>query len=77
MKWAGNVTLMGRSINACRLIVGKLKGENCLENLYMDGKILWKVTLKTEREGLEWIGLTVDNDKWLAVVKAVLNYLVQ
>jgi len=65
MKWTGNVTLMGRSINACRLIVGKLKVENYLEGLYVGGKILRRVTLKTEREGLEWIGLALDKDKWL------------
>ena len=77
MKWTGNVTLTGRSINACRLIAGKLKAENYFEELYVDGKILWRVTLKPEREGLEWIGLALGKDKWFAVVKAMLNYWVQ
>jgi hypothetical protein len=77
MKWAGNVTLIRRSINARRLIVGKLKAENYLEDLCVDGRILWRVTLNTQREGLEWIGLSLDKDKWFAVVKTVLNYWVQ
>jgi len=41
------------------------------------GKILRGVTLKTEREGLEWIGHALDKDKWFVVVKAVLNCWVQ
>lgn len=77
MKWAGNVTLMGRSINACRLTAGKLKAANYLEELCIDGRMLRGVTLKTEREGLEWIGLSLDKDKWFTVVQAVLNYWVQ
>jgi hypothetical protein len=75
MKLAGNVMLMGRSINAC--IVGKLKAENYLEDLCVDGSTLWRVTLKTEIQGLEWVSLTLDKDKWFAVVKAVLNYWVR
>jgi hypothetical protein len=43
MKWAGNVKLMGKNINACRLFVGKLKAENYLEDLDVDGRILWRV----------------------------------
>jgi hypothetical protein len=62
---------------ACRLIVGKLKTENYLEDLYVGGKILRGVTLKTEREGVEWIGHALDKDKWFVVVKAVLNCWVQ
>ena len=77
MKWAGNVTLVGRSINACRLILGKLKAENYLEDLVVDGRILWRETVNTERQGLEWTGLSLDKDSWFAVVKAVSNYWVQ
>jgi hypothetical protein len=74
MKWAGNVTLMERNINAYRIFVGKLKAENYLEDLDVDGRILWTVIIKTEREDLEWIDLALDKNKWFAFVKTVLSY---
>jgi hypothetical protein len=36
MKWARNVKLMGKNINACRLFVGKLKAETYFEDLDVD-----------------------------------------
>jgi hypothetical protein len=36
MKWAGNVKLMGKNINACRLFLGKQKAETYLEGLDVD-----------------------------------------
>jgi hypothetical protein len=53
------------------------KAENYLEDICVDDRILWRVTLNTERESLEWIGLALEKDKWFAVVKMVLNYWFQ
>jgi len=53
------------------------KAENYLEDICVDDRILWRVTLNTEREGLEWIVLALEKNKWFAVVKMVLNYWFQ
>jgi hypothetical protein len=47
MKWAGNVKLMGKNINAYRLVVGKLKAETYLEDLDVDGRIHHSRALKS------------------------------
>jgi hypothetical protein len=74
MRWAENVARMGEKINAYRLLVGKPEGRRplgrptCrwLDNIKMDLlEIVW--------DGVDWIGLTQDRDRWRALVNVVMN----
>jgi hypothetical protein len=74
MRWAGHVARMGEGINVYRVLVGKPEGKTPLETprrrwedgIKMDlGEIVW--------EGVEWIHLAQDRDRWRAVVNAVMN----
>jgi hypothetical protein len=65
---------MGEKRNAYRLLVGKPEGKRPLRrprrrwvgNIKMDlGEIRW--------DGVDWIHVAQDRDKWRALVNAVLN----
>jgi hypothetical protein len=70
----GHISRTGKEKNAYRLLVGKPEGKRPLgrprwrwvDNIKMDlGEIGW--------DGVEWIGLTQDRDKWRALVNLVMN----
>jgi hypothetical protein len=74
MRWAGHVTQMGEKRNAYRLLICKPEGKRPLarlrhrwvDNIKMNrGKIGW--------DGVDWIGLAQDRDKWSALVNVVRN----
>jgi hypothetical protein len=65
---------MGEKRNAKRLLMGKPEGKRPLgrprrrwvDNIRMDhGEIGW--------DGVDWIGLAQDRDRWRALVNAVMN----
>jgi len=47
---------------------GNVKERDHLEDPGVDVRIIFKEILKTEWEGVEWIRLVPDRDKWQAVV---------
>jgi hypothetical protein len=47
-----------------------------LKDLGIDGRMILKLTLKTEQQGTEWINMAHDRGKWWALVKMVKNLLV-
>jgi hypothetical protein len=49
-----------------------MEGEN-LENAGIDGRIILKWIFGKENEGMDWIDLAQDRDRWRAVVNAVMN----
>jgi hypothetical protein len=68
---------MGEKRNAYRLLAGKPKGRRPLgrprsrwvDNIMMDlGGVRW--------DGVDWIGLTEDRNKWRALVNSVMNFRV-
>jgi hypothetical protein len=74
MKWAGHVARMGEKRNAYRLLVEKPEVKRplgrprhtCVDNIKTDlGEFGW--------DGMNWIGLVHDRDKWRALVNAVMN----
>jgi hypothetical protein len=74
MRWAGHVARMGEPRNAYRILVGNPKGKRPLgrprrrwvDNIKMDlSEIGW--------DGMDWIGLAQDRDKWRALVYTVMN----
>jgi hypothetical protein len=74
MRWAGHVAGMGEKRNAYRLLVGKPEGKRPLgsrrrrwvDNIKMD-------LLEIGWDGVDWIGLVQDRDKWRALVNAIMN----
>jgi hypothetical protein len=65
---------MGEGRNVYRVLVGKPEGKRPLER----PRRRWEDGIKMDLteigwEGVEWIHLAQDRDRWLAVVNAVMN----
>jgi hypothetical protein len=74
MRWAGHVARMGEGINVYRVLVGKPEGKRPLGR----PRRRWEDGIKMDLreigwEGVEWIQLAQDRDRWRAVVSAVMN----
>jgi len=53
--------------------VTNLVETNHLEDLGVNGRIQLKYTLKTRGNGVQWVHLAVDRDKWRALVYIVMD----
>jgi hypothetical protein len=74
MRWAGHVARMGEKRNEYRILVGKPEGKRPLgrprrrwvDNIKMNlREIGW--------DGIDWIDLAHDRDKWSVLVNTVMN----
>jgi hypothetical protein len=74
MRWAGHVAPKGETRNAYRILVGKPEGKRplgrpscrCKDNIKMDlREIGW--------DGMNWIEVAHDRDKWRALVNTLMN----
>ena len=71
MRWVGNVAYMVESSGVYRFLVGTPKGMRPLRRL----RHRWDDNIKMDLqevgcEGMDWIDLAQDRDKWLAHVNA-------
>jgi hypothetical protein len=73
MSWAGHVARMGKKWNAHRVVVGKLKDRDRLEDNDMDGKVILNWIWKKEDNGVDWVDLCHNKNKLLALWKKVTN----
>ena len=74
MRWAGQVAYMGESRGVNRVLVGKREGKRPFGR----SRHRWEDTIKMDLqemgcEGMEWIDLAQDRDRWWALVKVVMN----
>ena len=74
MRWAGHVERMGKTRGVCRVLVGKHEGKRPLGR----PRRRWEDNIKTDLqevgcEGMDWIELAQDTDRWRALLNAVMN----
>jgi hypothetical protein len=62
---------MGGMCGTC----GRLASEYgfSVEDLCVDGRILLKTSSRSDMRGIDWIDLVLDRNRWLALVKTVMN----
>jgi hypothetical protein len=78
MRWAGHVAQMGEERGVYRVLVGKPEGKSPLGRPRQRWADNIRMNLQKEGcEGMDWIGLTQDRDRWRAIVNAVMNLRVQ
>jgi hypothetical protein len=46
------------------------------EDLDVDGRIILRWIFKKWDEGMDWVGVAQDRDRWRALVNAVMNFRV-
>jgi len=74
MRWAGYVVRMGERRGVYRVLVGKPKGKRPLGR----PRFRWEDNIKMDLqevgcEGMDWIELAQDKDRWRVLVNAVMN----
>jgi hypothetical protein len=77
MRWAGHVPRMGEGRGVCRVLLGKPEGKKLLGR----PRRRWEDNIKMDLqevgcEGMDWIELAQDKDRWRALVNAVINFRV-
>ena len=77
MIWAGHVMRMGERRGVYRVLVGKPEGKKLLGR----PRRRWEDNIKMDLqevgcEGVDWIDLAQDRDRWRALMNAVMNLLV-
>jgi hypothetical protein len=69
IRWEGHVALMGKIINAYKILIGKPDGKRPFRRLRFRWKDNIKMDLKEIRfGGVDWIHLAQDRDQWWALV---------
>ena len=74
MRWAGHLARMGDRKGAHKVLVGKPEGKSPLGR----PRHRWEDNIKRNLqelgyEGMDWIELAQDRDRWRALVNAVMN----
>ena len=74
MRWSGHVASMGEKRVVYRVLVGKPEARRPLGRLRRRWEGNIKIDLKeVECEGMDWIELATDRDRWWALLNAVMN----
>jgi len=74
MRGAGHVACMGERRGICRVLVGKAEGKGPLGR----PRRRWEDNIKMDlqevgREGMDWIELAQDRDRWRTLMNEVMN----
>jgi hypothetical protein len=74
---------MGRHVECMRnrrgaysVLVVIPEGKRHLEDLGVDGRIILKYIFKKWNEGMDWIDMANDRERWRDLVSAVMNFRV-
>jgi hypothetical protein len=77
MRWTGHVAGLMERRGAYRVLMGKSEGKSPFGRLRRRWKDHIKMDLQDVGCGvMDWIDLALDKGRWLALVKAVLNFRV-
>jgi len=74
MRWARHGCTMGEGRSVCRVLVGQPERKRTLGR----PRNIWEDNIKMDLqevgcEGMDWIDLTQDRDRWQALVNVVMN----
>ena len=77
MRWVGHVVCTGERRGVYRVLVGKPEGKRPLGR----PRRRWEDNIKMDLqdmgcEGMDWIELVQDRDRWRALVNVVMNFWV-
>jgi hypothetical protein len=72
----GHVVRIGERKGICRVLVGKSEGMRSLGRPRHRWEDNVKMDLQVGCEGMTWIELAQDRDRWWALVNAVMNFRV-
>ena len=64
---------MGENKSAYSILVGKREENSYLEDLGVDGRIILRWIFRNWDEGMDWIDMAQDRDRWQALVNTVMN----
>jgi transcription termination factor 2 len=74
MRWAGHVTRMGQMRNFYKVLVGKTDGKRPLGIPRRRWKDNIKMYLrKIGLEGVDWIHVAEDRDRWRGLANTIMN----
>jgi hypothetical protein len=74
LRWEKHVARMGKRRGAYKVLVGKPEERNHLEDPGVDGRTILKWIFRDAGwDSVDWIDLAQDRDRWLALVRAVMN----
>jgi hypothetical protein len=73
MRWVGHVTLM-RKMEIYELLgCENLQERERLEDIGTERRIILKYSCRDQLDGVDWIHLARERNKWRVVVKTVIN----
>jgi len=72
MLWAVHVARIGERRGVHRILVGKPEGKRLLGR----PRRRWEDNINMDPQGMDWMDLAHDRDRWWAVVNAVMNFWV-
>jgi hypothetical protein len=67
---------MGEKRGTYSILVGKPDEIDHLEDPGMHGRIILRWIFRKKEEGIDWIDLAQDRDRWRALVNVVMNFRV-
>jgi hypothetical protein len=74
MRWMGHVAHMGQRRGAYSVLVGELEEKRPIGRPRRRCEDNFRMNLRENScEGVDWIDLPQDRDKWRALVKATMN----
>jgi hypothetical protein len=76
MKWAGHVERAGETRNEYKILVGKPEGKRPLGRLRCRWEDIRIELREIKWDGVDWMHLVQDRDRWQAPANTIMNFRV-